>query len=225
MKSKNPQAFWLRWIGVASLHGLAFAAFWMLSVNFFQWQWAFIPTNLIAGISLALLQYWAMSPAMRPSAKRWILASFLGTALSVGLHAVVFFNILPNINNILISKILLLAPLFLPQAISQSWALGQRFKNAWVFGLSFCLPALIFVQDFSFTEMSQILVFEIVMALLRASLLGASLSYLQKFQSKESSSFNAAHERLELQEQEEEFITEEINTEQKLATTLRSNEL
>jgi hypothetical protein len=226
MKSKTPHAFWLRWIGASSVHALVFAARLLLSPNFFlQWQWAFIPINLLSGISLALLQYWAMSPLMRPSPKRWFLASFLGTALSLSLYAVASYNVVPNINNILISKIFLLAPLVLPPAIAQSWVLGERFRKAWLFGLSFCLPALLFLGNTRFANVTDLLPLELGIALLRASLLGASLSYLQKFQAKESSSFDASNERLELQEQEEEFSPEESITEAKFTIASRSTAL
>jgi hypothetical protein len=202
MKSKNPRVFWLRWLGISSLHGLLFTLLWM-SITTFVTQWTFIPLNLISGVILASLQYWAMPPMMRPDAKRWFFASILGQVVSVTLHGIAFYSSW--------NTLALLSALFLPLAIAQSWALSERFKKAWLFGIATLLPALIYLGGtITIYERYQIIFFEILFWFSRASLSGLALFFLQKYQRKDMGNVSVSTERLLLQDEENSSQSEEV---------------
>jgi hypothetical protein len=116
------------------------------------------------------------------------------------LHASLFyFNVEGN-------TLLYLTSLFLPVAIAQSWALSERFKKSWLFGLVMMLPILFQLVPRTVGDNSLIFVFEIIFWTIRGVFLGAGLSFLQKYQQKETSSYSKSYERLAIQEEEQEIL-------------------
>jgi hypothetical protein len=181
MKSKNPQAFWLRWISFSALHAIGFTWIWgSNAVLFANWHY-FVPFHFISGIALAGLQYWAMPLVMRPNVKRWFSANILGHALGVSLHALNYYLTFPPPNFLAIALTLYLAP-----ALAQSWALSERFKKAWIFGLAFLLPSFISLGIVSWRLAISYYEEEFAYHFLRTVSMGFSLAYLQNYQLKEA---------------------------------------
>jgi hypothetical protein len=207
MKSKNPQAFWLRWMGASILYAFAYTSFWRSNTWLFQNWYGFPLFNLVSGMVLASVQYWAMPLTMRPNAKRWFSVSVISQLVAVSLHTLIVQSSIPDP-----SSMLMWFSLFVLPALAQSWALSEHFKKAWIFGLASFLPMLLLFGQFPFPEIYQnYFLFEIVVHLLRALAVGGSLVYLQKYQRKESSSFDeSSHERLAIRNEEEEASHEEI---------------
>jgi hypothetical protein len=148
-----------------------------------------------------------MPLTMRPNAKRWFSVSVISQLVAVSLHTLIVQSSIPDP-----SSMLMWFSLFVLPALAQSWALSEHFKKAWIFGLASFLPMLLLFGQFPFPEIYQnYFLFEIVVHLLRALAVGGSLVYLQKYQRKESSSFDASsHERLAIRDEEEETSHEEI---------------
>lgn len=200
MKSKNPDMFWRRWIAVSGLHAIFYTWFWMNNGWLFVNSYNFVLLNFMSGIVLAGLHYWAMPFMMRPNAKRWFLISILAHALAVTIHSIVIQSSFPNPN-----PLALWLSLFLLPALAQAWALSEHFKKAQLFALASFLPALLLFVQFPIREVYQnYALFEIVVQVLRTSLMGLSLIYLQRYQRKEETALQQSHKRLELQDNDEE---------------------
>jgi hypothetical protein len=197
MKSKNPQAFWWRWMGVSALHAIAYIGVWASSVWFFMSWYGTALYNFGFGIFLAALHYWAMPLTMRPNAKRWFPISVFSYALAVIAHTLVVQSSSPNVNSLG-----LWLSLFLLPALAQAWALREHFKKTWIFALAAFLPVYLLFVQFPFPV--SYFFYGIFIYLLRALIMGGSLVLLQKYQRKKADSFDAtSHERLELREEED----------------------
>jgi hypothetical protein len=206
MKSKNPQAFWWRWMGISALHAIAFTSFWMSNRWVLVSWYGFPLLHFVSAMILAGLQFWAMSLTMRPNAKRWFSVSILAYGIAVILYTFFLQSLVINLNYIS----LLWPSLFLIPALAHSWELSEHFKKAWVFALAAFLPAYILFAQLPYPEIYQnYALFEIVVQVSRSLIMGGSLAYLQKYQRKETESIAVSHERLELKDAEGESIPNE----------------
>jgi hypothetical protein len=205
MKSKNPNTFWLRWMGLSSLHAVLFTLLWMNNPWLFT-QWSgIVGMTFLTSIILSVLQFWAMPVMMRPSAKRWFLASLFGQLLSAGLHSILFLSPPNNL-----PTIFFFIALALPLALAQSWAFTENFKKAWLFGLAVFLPSLMYLGSDFIVSQFGVFSHDMLYWFLRSAFSGMSLFYLHNYQRKESNRFDAAsHERLALHDEEEALSHEE----------------
>jgi hypothetical protein len=201
MKSKNPQAFWLRWMGASALHvSLASLSLWLGSDWLFTTWYGAPLFNFVSGTVLAALHYWAMPLTMRPNARRWFSISIFSQILAVSIHTLVVQSFYPNPN-----PLALWFSLFLLPALAQAWTLSEHFKKTWIFTLAAFVPFYLLFAPLPFPEIYQnFYAFVIFVHLLRALAMGGSLIYLQRYQRKESNRLDAAsHERLALRDDED----------------------
>jgi hypothetical protein len=155
--------------------------------------------SFVLGFSLSIFQFWAMPSMIRPSAKRWFFANIIGFLVPS------LFQYYRGYSGI-VFEVLDLMLMFLPPAIAQAWALSARVKQSWLYALANAVSSFVYIllmRQIFIYGMSQLYLSNAFIKLCQAAILGFTLFYLQKYQSKESMNLAASYTSLALHEADE----------------------